>query len=75
MARSAQVVQQLVYALHAYDSVSEERGCWIFTRLQQTQIIRVKLEVVALDSTLGKVHPDGTVAKNGPQALGGFCGR
>ncbi|WP_090745750.1 IS5 family transposase [Candidatus Nitrospira nitrosa] len=44
----------------------------IFTQLQQAQILRVKLEAVALDSTIVKVHPDGTGAlkKNGPQALG-----
>ena len=34
----------------------------IFTQLQQAQIIRVKLEAVALDSTIDKVHPDGTGA-------------
>lgn len=34
----------------------------IFTQLQQAQIIRVKLEAVALDSTIVKVHPDGTGA-------------
>ncbi|TKB67513.1 MAG: IS5 family transposase [Nitrospira sp.] len=44
----------------------------VFTQLQQAQIIRVKIEAVALDSTIVKVHPDGTGAfkKNGPQALG-----
>src|SRR3989304_1099928 len=31
----------------------------IFTVLQQEHIIRVKLEVMALDSTQVKVHPDG----------------
>ena len=34
----------------------------VFTKLQQAQIIRVKLEAVALDSTIVKVHPDGTGA-------------
>lgn len=34
----------------------------VFAQLQQAQIIRVKIEVVALDSTLVKVHPDGTGA-------------
>ena len=34
----------------------------IFTQLQQAQIIRVKLEAVALDSTIVTVHPDGTGA-------------
>ncbi|MEQ1848740.1 MAG: IS5 family transposase [Nitrospira sp.] len=44
----------------------------VFTQLQQAQIIRVKIEAVALDSTIVKVHPDGTGAfkKNGPQAIG-----
>ena len=34
----------------------------VFTQLQQAQIIRVKIEAVALDSTIVKVHPDGTGA-------------
>jgi hypothetical protein len=39
--------------------------------LQQKQIIRVKFEKVFLDSSIFKVHPDGTGAlKNGPQAIG-----
>ncbi|HWF58759.1 MAG TPA: IS5 family transposase [Nitrospira sp.] len=44
----------------------------VFAQLQQAQIIRVKIEAVALDSTIVKVHPDGTGAfkKNGPQAIG-----
>ena len=34
----------------------------VFAQLQHTQIIRVKIEAVALDSTIVKVHPDGTEA-------------
>ena len=34
----------------------------VFTQLQQAQIIRVKIKAVALDSTIVKVHPDGTGA-------------
>ena len=34
----------------------------VFAQLQQAQIIRVKIEAVALDSTIVKVHPDGTGA-------------
>jgi transposase len=34
----------------------------VFTRLQQEQIIALKLEAVSLDSTIVKVHPDGTGA-------------
>ncbi len=43
----------------------------VFEKLQVEQIVRIKLEVVSLDSTSIKVHPDGTGAlKNGPQAIG-----
>ncbi len=34
----------------------------VFTQLQQAQIIRVKIEAVALDRTIVKVPPDGTGA-------------
>ena len=34
----------------------------VFEHLQREQIVRVKLEAVALDSTMVKVHPDGTGA-------------
>ena len=34
----------------------------VFTELQRAQIIRVKIEAVSLDTTMIKVHPDGTGA-------------
>lgn len=34
----------------------------VFTRLQEEQILAVRIECVALDSTTVKVHPDGTGA-------------
>jgi len=34
----------------------------VFERLQQAQIIRIKIEAFSLDSTSIKVHPDGTGA-------------
>ena len=34
----------------------------VFEHLQREQIVRIKLEAVALDSTMVKVHPDGTGA-------------
>ena len=34
----------------------------VFERLQRAQIVRIKLEAVSLDSTIIKVHPDGTGA-------------
>ena len=34
----------------------------LFEHLQQRQIIRIKIEAVSLDSTVIKVHPDGTGA-------------
>ncbi|QRN52046.1 IS5 family transposase [Dyella caseinilytica] len=44
----------------------------VFQELQREQIVRIKIEAVSLDSTVVKVHPDGTGAfkKNGPQAIG-----
>ena len=34
----------------------------VFTEVQRAQIVRIRLEVVSLDSTIVKVHPDGTGA-------------
>src|SRR6476661_8024996 len=34
----------------------------VFTQLQRAQIIRIRIEAVSLDSTMIKVHPDGTGA-------------
>ncbi len=34
----------------------------VFAALQQEQIIRIKIEALSLDSTIVKVHPDGTGA-------------
>ncbi|SAK48076.1 IS4 family transposase [Caballeronia ptereochthonis] len=43
----------------------------VFTELQREQIVRIKIEAVSMDSTMVKVHPDGTGAlKKGPQAIG-----
>ncbi|HEV2322603.1 MAG TPA: IS5 family transposase [Terracidiphilus sp.] len=44
----------------------------VFEKLQLEQIVRIKIEAFSLDSTIVKVHPDGTGAfkKNGPQAIG-----
>jgi transposase len=43
----------------------------VFQELQREQIVRIKIESVCVDSTVVKVHPDGTGAlKNGPQAIG-----
>jgi transposase len=43
----------------------------VFTELQREQIVRVGIEAVSLDSTVVKVHPDGTGAlkKTAPNQL------
>ena len=43
----------------------------VFTRLQQEQLIRVRIEAVSLDSSYIKVHPDacGALKKTAPNAL------
>ena len=45
----------------------------VFEHLQREQIVRIKVEAVALDSTIVKVHPDGTGApkKGGLSPLAG----
>ena len=42
----------------------------VFTHLQQQRLMRVHIEAVSLDSTIMKVHPDGTGAlkKTAPRA-------
>src|SRR6266478_6356221 len=42
----------------------------VFEKLQSEQIVRIKIEAFALDSTSIKVHRDGRSKKNGPQAIG-----
>ena len=34
----------------------------VFEYLQREQIVRIKVEAVSMDSTIVKVHPDGTGA-------------
>ena len=34
----------------------------VFEQLQRAQVVRIKIEAVSLDSTIVKVHPDGTGA-------------
>ncbi len=34
----------------------------VFTELQREQIVRVRIDVASFDSTVVKVHPDGTGA-------------
>jgi transposase len=35
----------------------------VFTALQEEEIIRIRVEALSLDSTIVKVHPDGTGAE------------
>ena len=35
----------------------------VFTALQEEEIIRIKVETLSIDSTIVKVHPDGTGAE------------
>ena len=34
----------------------------VFEKLQREQFVRIKIEAVSMDSTIVKVHPDGTGA-------------
>ena len=56
-------VRQLAHRLHPDESLGQE---WVldrvFAHLQREQLLRIRLEAVSLDSTIVKVHPDGTGA-------------
>ena len=63
MARLAQSLRQLAHHLHAHDRWSKNGVLdRVFEQLQREQIVRIKLEALSLDSTIVKVHPDGTGA-------------
>lgn len=67
-----------------WHTICTRMNCWtkagvlnrVFSELHKSQIVRIKIEAVALDSTSIKVHPDGTGAprKNGPQSIGKSLG-
>jgi hypothetical protein len=53
----------MAHDLHANDRWSKNGVLdRVFTELQREQIVRVRIEAVSLDSTVVKVHPDGTGA-------------
>ena len=63
MAGVAASIWQLAHGLHPNEPVVEERVLdRVFEYLQREQIVRIKLEAVSMDSTIVKVHPDGTGA-------------
>ena len=63
MAGLTAAVRQLAHRLHPDESLGQE---WVldrvFAHLQREQLLRIRLEAVSLDSTIVKVHPDGTGA-------------
>ena len=63
MAWITEAFWQLAHYLHPDEPLEQSRGAGPdFARLQQEQILTIRLECVALDSTIIKVHPDGTGA-------------
>jgi hypothetical protein len=63
VARPAEPVRQLAHHLHAHEPWSKSGVLdRIFEKLQVEQIVRIRIEAIALDSTSVKVHPDGTGA-------------
>ena len=58
-------VRAVAHHLHPDESLVKERGLdRVFEHLQKEQLVRIKLEALSLDSTIVKVHPDGTGALN-----------
>ena len=63
MARITEAIWQLAHDLHAHESLVQSRRAGSALReLQREQIVRIKIEAVRMDSTIIKVHPDGTGA-------------
>ena len=63
VARITAPIRQLAQYLCANESLGQEGVLdQVFAKLQQEQILRLKIEVFSLDSTSVKVHPDGTGA-------------
>jgi len=63
MARPSRSVQQLAHDLRADEPLGQKRRARpVFEKLQVEQIVRIKIEAFALDSTSVKVHPDRTSA-------------
>jgi len=63
MARAAEALRQLAHDLHAHESLGQAGVLdRLFEELQHQQLVRIKIEAVSLDSTIVKVHPDGTGA-------------
>ena len=69
----AKVLRQLEYCLCAHELLGKKRTlAKVFEALQHYQIIAIKIEAVSLDSTIVKIHHDGTGAlkKQAPSPLG-----
>jgi hypothetical protein len=63
MARASRALRQLAQYLRAHESLGRNDVLdRVFEKLQLEQIVRIKIEAFSLDSTIVKVHPDGTGA-------------
>ena len=64
MAGAACAVREVAHRVHRMNRWAKNGVLdRVFERLQREQNVRVKLEAVSLDSTIAKVHPDGTGAQ------------
>jgi hypothetical protein len=64
VASAAEAIWQLAYDLYAHKPRAKAGVLYrLFAQLQREQLIRIKIEAVSLDSTIIKVHPDGTGAQ------------
>ena len=62
VARFTQALRQLAHHLHAQRWSKSGVLDRVFEQLQRSQVVRIRIEAVSLDSTIIKVHPDGTGA-------------
>ena len=63
MERITEAIRQMAHDLYSYEPRAENGVLnRIFEALQRENIIQIRVEAVSLDSTMVKVHPDGTGA-------------
>ena len=61
MAWAAAPLRKLAHHLHPHEPKNGVLDA-VFEKLQREQLVRIRVEAVSMDSTIVKVHPDGTGA-------------
>ena len=75
MAWIAGLLRELAHHRHADESLGEAGvSDRVFAELQRPDLVRVRVEVMSLDSTIVKVHPAGALEQTVPKPSGSHAG-